>query len=202
MLQEWRTEAAQAERPGRGHEQGEEQVPPEIESCPELRCEAQEEEINSLSCGHPARFEETEQPVQTKQGKEMREQLLVAELRQSRTAEGKEESSDPGRQRAESEAPTQEECHRCEVKKQDDNHPNLKRSIRLDLDHAEQPVDRRRTDEDFGVCSDVPGREEEGLVPEADGPEGEPAPDPAIGILENEVEHSRIAGVHLHAAEA
>src|SRR2546425_6065956 len=103
MLQERPAIPVQAQRPDRRHEQPEKEIPAKVESGPELRSEAEEEEVNPLLCAHLARLEESVKPMHREQREELRKELLVTELSQPWTAEGEEEAPDCGRHTAEPE---------------------------------------------------------------------------------------------------
>src|SRR5207249_773394 len=180
LVEEQLAASRQGDCPDAGNEQREEEEPAEIKSGPQLRRERDEEEVDALLARHPSRTDPAKEPMEGKNGEELWEQLLVTQLHDPWTGEREEKGAHGRGPDSKTDAPSQEHGHRAEIRCHHDDHPELERRLRSEVNGAEQPVDRRHAEEDLRIGRRVPGREEDRLIPETDRVQRQPAGHPAV----------------------
>src|SRR5207249_3826521 len=125
--------SAQSNCPEEHDGEPEEEEPSQVEPGPQLRREAEKEEVDALLGRQSARLERTEQAVQGGNAEELRKELLMSDLREPGAGEGEEKCSYRGGKCGETKAPAQEGEHGHEVQRQNRDHPELEGGVGSEL---------------------------------------------------------------------
>ena len=199
----------QRDRPDRGDENGEAEIPAVVKARVDLSHPRKREYEHPgrawLDHGRAGaklglRLEDLEQREDREHQVEVSDQLRVHDLRGAHGREREQHRANGGCDRATAEAAREEEKRRQEVERGDREQPQLKGSVGLEAGESPGPVEGGDAEKDVGVGGRVGRREEHRRAPEA--LVSRHADEPSIAVLEDIVVEPGVAPIALHSAQA